>query len=657
MASAGVSLLLRRASSCLGARVHSCRYLRCGHVVARREEWRERYLEMSRLSTEHFQLSLPRLPIPSLRHTITRYLAAQRPLLCNEDYLRTEKLATEFATEGSDGWKVHQQLIERDRRNPHTSYIARFWHDRYMKDRRPSLNLRNPYIVVKQDPRCPNQVDRAVNFIHSAVLFRNSLTDSKLEPDLVYTSRKINPQSLKSFLRFIPRSFATQVALLAGAVPLDISQLGNLFGTTRIPKRGGDELVTSPTSQHVVVMRNGHLYCVEVQQANGLPTNPDQLYSALSAITNDSSPPPPHPVSYLTATDRDTWADARRELITDPQNVDALEKVESALFVVCLDHREPETLQDAFHTFLHNHGANRWFDKSVMVVVSPGAEVSLQFEHSCLDGPAFISFSNRVFFNTIRYPYMPSSTPTSTALPERLQFRLTESLKATVEKAQIKVEHTCRSLTIRIHMYSQFGKTLIRNKHLTVGGTLQLAFQMAYYRQFGQFDSSIQPFSTAAFLHGRTEWVRPGTIAAKACADAFQPSSGASTSEKRRLLNEAVAQHQRLFQEALRGQGFDRHLYALKCLAQEEGLSLSLFEDPAYSQINRYLLYANTFNAKCFSYGAFGPYSSDGFAVGYQIRDESITFNVFGYSTEKVEEFVSNICTVLDDIHEVVVSL
>ena len=72
----------------------------------------ERYLietNSSRIPTYHFQSSLPRLPIPSLQDTISRYLVAQRPFLDREQLQRTERAAREFAKEGSEGWRLHKR--------------------------------------------------------------------------------------------------------------------------------------------------------------------------------------------------------------------------------------------------------------------------------------------------------------------------------------------------------------------------------------------------------------------------------------------------------------------------------------------------------------------------------------------------------------------
>ena len=53
------------------------------------------------------------------------------------------------------------------------------------------------------------------------------------------------------------------------AFPLDMSQYKRLFNSTRIPRQGKDELKASPGAPHVLVLRNGHMYCVDAVQPNG----------------------------------------------------------------------------------------------------------------------------------------------------------------------------------------------------------------------------------------------------------------------------------------------------------------------------------------------------------------------------------------------------
>ena len=83
-------------------------------------------------------------------------------------------------------------------------------------------------------------------------------------------------------------------------------------------------------------------------------------------------------------------------------------------------------------------------------------------------------------------------------------------------------------------------------------------------------------------------------MAAKDCIEAFQPSSGASLAEKQQLVKRAVSHFSQLYREGMMGQGFDRHLYALKSLAEEEEDTPALFRDPAYCKINHIVLCPST---------------------------------------------------------------
>lgn len=71
--------------------------------------------------------------------------------------------------------------------------------------------------------------------------------------------------------RFVPSSLSWYASALgAKAFPLDMSQYGHLFNSTRIPHRGKDELVSfDHTNGHIVVMRKGRFYRVNVVQEDG----------------------------------------------------------------------------------------------------------------------------------------------------------------------------------------------------------------------------------------------------------------------------------------------------------------------------------------------------------------------------------------------------
>lgn len=76
---------------------------------------------------------------------------------------------------------------------------------------------------------------------------------------------------------------------------------------------------------------------------------------------------------------------------------------------------------------------------------------------------------------------------------------------------------------------------------------------MAYYKIYGNFIATYESCSTSAFKHGRTETVRPATMATKKFVEEFHKHKKASYSELRGLLNECTKVHNQLTKEAALG--------------------------------------------------------------------------------------------------------
>lgn len=97
------------------------------------------------------------------------------------------------------------------------------------------------------------------------------------------------------------------------------------------------------------------------------------------------------PLGVLTAEHRDTWADVREHL-EKTYNEAALETVDSALFVLALDDKadySPEDPVPIVQNILHgdsNGLINRWFDKSLSLIVCKDGNAGINFEHSWGDG-------------------------------------------------------------------------------------------------------------------------------------------------------------------------------------------------------------------------------------------------------------------------------
>lgn len=67
------------------------------------------YIHESIVPSDHFQKSLPRLPIPKLEQTCERYLASQAVLQTEEEHAVTQKLVEEFLKGEGKGLNTGQQ--------------------------------------------------------------------------------------------------------------------------------------------------------------------------------------------------------------------------------------------------------------------------------------------------------------------------------------------------------------------------------------------------------------------------------------------------------------------------------------------------------------------------------------------------------------------
>lgn len=91
---------------------------------------------------------------------------------------------------------------------------------------------------------------------------------------------------------------------------------------------------------------------------------------------------------------------------------------------------------------------------------------------------------------------------------------------------------------------------------------IQMALQLAYYRDAGHFSLTYEASMTRLFREGRTETVRPCTNESSAWVKAMEDKTK-SVEERLKLLDKAVIVHQMGYQNAMVGKGIDRHLFCL----------------------------------------------------------------------------------------------
>ncbi|XP_077005725.1 carnitine O-palmitoyltransferase 2, mitochondrial isoform X2 [Tamandua tetradactyla] len=596
------------------------------------------------------------LPIPKLEDTIRRYLNAQKPLLDDDQFRKTEQFCKSF--ENGTGRELHEQLVAQDKRNKHTSYISGPWFDMYLAARDSVVLNFNPFMAFNPDPKSEynDQLIRATNLTVSAIRFLKTFRAGLLEPEVFHLNpAKSDTNTFKRLIRLVPSSLSWYGAYFVNAYPLDMSQYFRLFNSSRLPKSSRDELFTNDKARHLLVLRKGHFYVFDVLDQDGNVVSASEIQAHLKYILSDNNPAPEFPVAYLTSENRDVWAELRQKLVSCG-NEETLRSVDSAVFCLCLDDFPIKDLIHLSHNMLHGDGTNRWFDKSFNLIIAKDGTAAVHFEHSWGDGIAMLRFFNEVFKDSTQTPAItpqsqPAATDSSVAV-QKLSFKLDDALKAGITTAKEKFDAAVKSLTIDFIQFQRGGKEFLKQQKLSPDAVVQLAFQMAFLRQYGKTVATYESCSTAAFKHGRTETVRPASIFTKRCSETFirEPSKH-SAGELQQLMVECSKYHSQLTKEAAMGQGFDRHLFALRYLAAVKGIPLpELYLDPAYGQINHNVLSTSTLTSPAVNLGGFAPVVPDGFGIGYAVHDSWIGCNVSAYPGRNAREFLQCVEKSLEDM-------
>ncbi|KAJ0060713.1 hypothetical protein NL108_017737, partial [Boleophthalmus pectinirostris] len=602
---------------------------------------------------------VPRLPIPKLEDTIRRYLAAQRPLLDDDQFRNTEKIAEDF--KNGVGKQLHKELVAQDKNNKHTSYTAALTFDEYLCERDSVVINSNPFVCFSPDPKPEynDQLIRATNIVCSIVRYVKTLRAGVLEPEVFHMNpAKSDTDQFKKFIRWVPSSLSCYAAYLVNAYPLDMSQYLQLFNSTRLPKQGRDELFMDEKGRHLLVMRKGNLYTFDIVDRGGNLVNPAEIHSHLKYILSDETPAASSPIGVLTSENRDVWAGLREKLIASG-NGGLLQTVDSALFCLCLDDQVMKDNIHMCHTMLHGDGCNCWFDKSFNIIITKDGNAGINFEHSGRDGETIVTLMTKIFKDTMEKPIVnPGSAPAavdSASTVQRLQFNLDGELKSDIQKAKENFDAAVSKLTLSDLMFKKGGKEQLKKSKLSSDSIAQLAFHMGFLRQYGQTVVSLEPCRTSVFKHGRLEMMKTGSIHTKHCAHAFVHEPGKhSVAELRAMLNECSKYHKQLIKEAAMGQGFYYHLTAMLYLAKSKGQPLhSLYTDPAYISFNHNTLWTSHLNSPVISSGGFAPDVPDGFGVYYRFGDDWIQFNTSSYSTRNVHEFQQCVYKSFEDIFTV----
>ena len=561
---------------------------------------------------------LPRLPIPPLDETLDKYTQMVKALLVHplvfhdghanfiknrDQYEQTIKNIEEFRKK--DGPFLDKKLRELRAEAP-TSWLEGWWDSAYLEGRDPLPINVNPFFMFEEDSK-DTQISRATSLIHASLEFYLQLASNQLEAD---------------------RERDTKLCM---------SQFGRIFSTVRIPHLKRDELVTYKDSKHIVVLSKGQFYWFNVLSAENWILAREIIESNLKHILKESSTSHLNDLCLgpLSTLERDRWASLYAHLRqVNPINESSLDILNRALFVVCLDDEFPTTKQQMSQILLHSDGRNRFFDKSIQLIVTANGKSGIHMEHSGMDGHTILRYAAELHNITTSKKDVKQANFTS--LPKALQWRFSPPLLKAIAEAEDEFQKEVQRTSTSVLVFNDYGKRWIVSQKCSPDAFIQMAFQLAYFKLMGVPCSTYESGLMKRFYHGRTETVRSCSMDSVAFTKTF-PSPQATTEEKISTLRKAIQTHVDILNFCKAGQGVDRHLFGLHQLAKHRVQDISgysmpaIFTDPTYGQFKTDLLSTSNCGNQHLCLFGFGPTAVKGFGLGYIIRDNSVYVNITSF--------------------------
>ena len=374
--------------------------------------------------------------------------------------------------------------------------------------------------------------------------------------------------------------------------------------------------------------------------------------------------------------DRDTFALASRT---------RLSRIESAAVLLCLDDGTPVEKAEASEGFWHGcgsaegggglvrqvgEGANRFFDKSIQLIVTNNGKAGLLGEHSMMDGMPMLAYADAILSKTYAAVVAASkaasaSSSSSSSSARRLSppppppppdvavrpifsadvaqsLRLSAVVDHAVSRSLASLSSVVSKQELSVLSFLAFGASFAKKEGFSPDALVQVAIQLATYRLYGEVSATYEATQVRQFKHGRTETTRGCSLESRAFVETMGPSpKGDETVDETRAdkvekLKSAVEAHVKYMAAAAKGQAIDRHLLGMRLLVEDEGKCPSMFKHPLYARAKTWRVSTSHLTHSKFDNWGWGEVEPDGVGIAYSIGDNRCTFNVTAMRDRKL---------------------
>ncbi|KAF6207655.1 hypothetical protein GE061_016102 [Apolygus lucorum] len=587
---------------------------------------------------------LPKLPVPDLEQTMGRYLDNLKPLLTESQFEKTRLLVQEFADPDGPGPKVQTELLQR--RETHDNWAYDWWlHDMYT-----GIPLCLPINVSPGMVFPPRQLRGFTDIARYGARIVSGLSQYKDKLDK----------------KEIPQEKATG----REKGPLCMAQCYRLMTTYRVPGLECDTLInTEPegpqANQHIIVACRNKFYAVYLKR-NGKALSEEDIASHILFILESKTEQLVPAIGLLTTQQRNVWAENRETLLKYDGNRDCLKLIENSLGLLCLDQKP---LGDAFqrrgmargargmmagnrdetsmaHQMLHGGGSvlntpNRWFDKTIQIIIGSDGVSGLCYEHSPSEAVAVLGVIENILDSCSTLE--STDEPLSAADSELVELKWTEppQLNRIINEAARFIDNLIDDLDFYVYRFDGYGKSFIKSCNCSPDAYIQMALQLAYYKLYGKLTATYESASTRRFELGRVDCIRSATwetlhwVSAMAQSDGDPLNPTKRETEKLALFDAAMKKQTEIMVDNIMGQGIDVHLLGLREQSRLMDAPMTLFNDESYRKINHFSLSTSQVATK-YGFMGYGPVVPDGYGASYNIFGDHVIFCISAFYSSQM---------------------
>lgn len=563
------------------------------------------------MTTFEFQKDLPSLPIPELGDTKRKLLEAIKPLVDQEEFQQTKREIQQFFEDTGEAQKLQEKLLEwKD--GIEGNWLKPFWDDVYLMSRAPLHTSSNFNILTdNQHYQLRTIAELAAKVSRATAEFYHLISEEKAVPEM------------------------------ARDIPLDMSQYPNFFRSARIPKSNRDEHYVAEFTKlnnHISLLTDGHMYSVPVTDQEGNIYSSDALAQVIDTILSTEQSPGPN-VGIFTTVGREEAAEIYHQLSTSPVNAAILQSIANSLVVISIDKESGDS--DETVKNLTFNGRDKYFDKTLQLVITQAGELGYSVEHSAVDGTTS--------FAVIQYIQDQLSTEESeTIQTNELPVTKLHVWELSPEQQDILAElerrnaETIQDYFINIQNFETFGTDEMKRLRFSPDSFFHMALQVAQYKTFSTMRSTYEAVSMRLFNEGRTECLRPSSLEnltlAKALVDEKQNTDWIYS-----LMQNAGSAHSVRLKESQRGFGMERHMYGLQKIYEMYGADSGVKQlsgiftdpDPGYKTLRHDFISTSNMTHPAVKSCAFGPVVEDGYGIFYVLLKDRLLINLSSYSGDE----------------------